>query len=163
MDFKQKQRHIVDILFVLALFCIFALSALMLVLIGSNVYRKTVANMDDNYNTRTSLAYVTEKIHQFDETDAIEIGTLGDRDALILKTNTESSQYYTYIYMNDGYLKELFVSADSDLAPEAGQNILPIEDFQLNKINNKLYQFTISVDDKNQYTLYVSTHSENMN
>ena len=159
MDFKQKQRHIVDILFVLVLFCVFALSALMLVLIGSNVYRKTVRNMDDNYNTRTSLAYVTEKIHQFDETDAIEIGTLDSQNALILKTNTENQQYYTYIYMYNGYLKELFVSADSHLAPDAGQNILPIEDFQLKNINDKLYQFTIHVDSTNQYTLYVSTHS----
>jgi len=161
MDFKQKQRHIVDILFVIALFCVFAVSALMLVLIGSNVYRKTVARMDDNYNTRTSLAYVTEKIHQFDETDAIEIGTLGDTDALILKTTTESNQYLTYIYMNDGYLKELFAAADADLAPEAGQNILPIQDFQLQKINNKLYQFTICTEDDHAYTLYVSTHSSN--
>lgn len=159
MDFKQKQRHIVDILFVITLFCVFALSALMLVLIGSNVYRKTVANMDDNYNIRTSLAYITEKIHQFDETDAIEIGTLGNTDALILKTNTESQPYYTYIYMNGGYLKELFAAADAVLAPEAGQNILPIKDFQLQKINDKLYQFTICVNEGNPHTLYVSTHS----
>ncbi|MDD2972235.1 MAG: DUF4860 domain-containing protein [Lachnospiraceae bacterium] len=160
MDFHSKDKHIVDILFVIALFCVFAVSALMLVLIGSNVYRKTVQNMDKNYNTRTSLAYISEKIRQFDETDSIEIGSLDDTNALILKTTTDSGVYNTYIYMYQGYLKELFAAPDAALTPESGQNILPIHDFVLTKINGKLYRFTLSIDKDQQYTLYVSTHSQ---
>ena len=62
---NQKQdKHIVDVLFVIGLFCIFALSSFFLISIGANIYRKTVAHMDENFNTRTSLSYVVEKIRQ---------------------------------------------------------------------------------------------------
>lgn len=40
---NEPSRHIVDILFVLALFCVFAASALMLVTIGANVYKQTLS------------------------------------------------------------------------------------------------------------------------
>ena len=58
MNNKNDNRHMVDILFVIALFCVFALSALMLVIIGSNVYKKTVTNMDNNFDSRTSFSYI---------------------------------------------------------------------------------------------------------
>lgn len=160
MDFKQKNRHMVDILFVIALFCVFAVSALMLVMIGSNVYKKTVHNMDQNYNTRTSFAYITEKIRQFDSQDAISVGSLEGTDALILTTTANDTIYNTYIYRYDGYLKELFVKSDAAISLESGQNILPISDFTLLAINEHLYQFTLTSENNITYDLYVSTRSQ---
>lgn len=160
MDFKQKNRHMVDILFVIALFCVFAISALMLVMIGSNVYKKTVENMDQNYNTRTSFAYITEKIRQFDSQDAISVGFIEDTDTLILTTFANDTIYNTYIYMYDGYLKELFVKSDTAISLESGQNILPISDFHLIAINEHLYQFTLTSENNITYDLYVSTRSQ---
>lgn len=58
---EKQQRHIIDIFFVIALFCIFALSAIFLISIGADIYGKTVTNMENNFNTRTALAYVTER------------------------------------------------------------------------------------------------------
>lgn len=40
MNVKQEKNHIVDVLFVLALFVVFTLSALVLVILGANVYRQ---------------------------------------------------------------------------------------------------------------------------
>ena len=37
--FGAQKGHVVDFLFTLALFCVFAASALMVVVIGANVYR----------------------------------------------------------------------------------------------------------------------------
>ena len=53
--FGAQKGHVVDFLFTLALFCVFAASALMVVVIGANVYRQTVRGMDSNYDSRTSL------------------------------------------------------------------------------------------------------------
>ncbi len=160
MDFKQKNRHMVDILFVIALFCVFAVSALMLVMIGANVYKKTVQNMDQNYNTRTSFAYITEKIRQFDSKDAISIGSLEGNDTLILTTIANDTVYTTYIYRYDGYLKELFVKAGAEISLESGQNILPISDFRLKAINQHLFQFTLTSENDTTYNLYVCTRSQ---
>ena len=46
---KQEKHFIVDILFVLALFGVFAVSALALVTIGADVYQHTVEDMGVNY------------------------------------------------------------------------------------------------------------------
>ena len=66
MQVKQERNHIVDVLFVLALFVVFTLSALVLVILGANVYRQTVSYMDENYEARTAYSYLTEKVRQND-------------------------------------------------------------------------------------------------
>ena len=76
MNMKQERKHIVDVLFVLALFVVFTLSALVLVILGANVYRQTVRYMDENYNARTAYSYLTEKVRQNDLYDSISIGEL---------------------------------------------------------------------------------------
>ena len=63
MHFKNENRHMVDVLFVLSLFCVFAFSALMLVIIGADVYKKTAAHMDTNYASRISYAYPVSYTH----------------------------------------------------------------------------------------------------
>ena len=55
---KQEKHFIVDILFVLALFGVFAVSALALVTIGADVYQHTVEDMGVNYERRTAVSYI---------------------------------------------------------------------------------------------------------
>lgn len=57
-----KNRHIVDLLLPIALFLVLAASSLFLVLLAANVYQKNVAWEERNYESRTCLSYVTEKI-----------------------------------------------------------------------------------------------------
>ena len=110
---NQKQdKHIVDVLFVIGLFCIFALSSFFLISIGANIYRKTVAHMDENFNTRTSLSYVVEKIRQADAEGAVSIGTFEGNPALILSSEVNGIVYHTYIYEYHGMLKELMERSD---------------------------------------------------
>ena len=61
---KQEKHFIVDILFVLALFGVFAVSALALVTIGADVYQHTVEDMGVNYESRTAVSYIMEKVRQ---------------------------------------------------------------------------------------------------
>ena len=58
---KQEKHFIVDILFVLALFGVFAVSALALVTIGADVYQHTVEDMGVNYESRTAVSYIMEQ------------------------------------------------------------------------------------------------------
>ena len=61
---KQEKHFIVDILFVLALFGVFAVSALALVTIGADVYQHTVEDMGVNYESRTAVSYIMEKVRK---------------------------------------------------------------------------------------------------
>ena len=57
--------------FVLALFGVFAVSALALVTIGADVYQHTVEDMGVNYESRTAVSYIMEKVRQNDTADSI--------------------------------------------------------------------------------------------
>lgn len=166
---KQEKNFIVDVLFVLALFGVFTVSALMLVTVGADVYRHTVEDMDSNYETRTSVAYITEKIRQSDITlpkeysqQSIALGTLADTPALILTQDINGELYSTYLYLHDGYLKELFIKSGSypgENALAAGQEIFPLEDLSMKQSASNLLSFQLTTLDGESHSFCVSLRS----
>lgn len=167
---KQERHFIVDILFVLALFGVFTISALMLVTIGSEVYRHTVDDMGSNYETRTSVAYITEKIRQNDYiladettsiTENISISTLAGEPALMLTQNINSETYCTYLYLHEGYLKELFMKSGSYLGDNtlaAGQNIMELSAFTMEQTADNLLSLQLTTPGGETHKIFVSTH-----
>lgn len=159
----DNNRHVVDVLFVLALFGVFAASALLLVTIGASVYKQTVSNMDQSFTDRTSYSYLVEKIHQNDIYDAIEIGELEGSPALMLTQHLGEEEYCTYLYLYEGYLMELFTRKDSfagnDLRP-AGQNIMPLSGFTLEAPSSGLLKITIDTGNGSPITLYTALRSD---
>lgn len=163
MNPKPENRHIVDVLFVLALFCVFAISALMLVMLGANVYQKTVNDMNHNYNSRTAFSYITEKIRQNDTSSAVSVGTLNGKPAILLSQEADGKLFTTYLYEYDGYLTELFTGAESNLGDDilkAGHPLIPIKDFTLTEVKPSLYRIVLTAEDAENLTLYISTQSE---
>ena len=158
MKRKSESKHIVDVLFVLALFCLFAIYAIMLIVVGARVYQKTIDGMDSNFNARTPFSYITEKIHQSDRSGAIQVGKMGEYDALVIEETLLDREYCTYIYAKDGWLKELFTEKSNTISPDAGQNIVKVEDFHISRDNNNLYQITIT--DINKQVLHLSIGSK---
>ena len=163
---KQEHSFIVDVLFVLALFGVFAISALVLVTIGADVYQHTVQDMSANYETRTAVSYLTEKVHQNDITSAEGesnacITTLNGTPALMLSQEVNEEVYSTYLYLYDGYLKELFMQQNNSLggnALEAGVNIMELDSFHLQQMNSNLLSIEMATRQGESYQIYVSTH-----
>ena len=159
MNTKSENNHVVDVIFVLALFAVFAVCALMLVSIGAGVYQKTVDDMNTNYNSRTAYSYVAEKIRQNDEAGSVEVADLAGNPALILSETVDEKVYSTYLYAYDGYLRELFVSPDFKIdsnSPEAGQKLIPVKGFDLSKVSDTLYSFSIVTEDDQDIELFIS-------
>lgn len=159
---KEDGKHIVDVLFVLALFGIFAASALMLVTLGANVYKQTVSHMDGNYTERTAYAYITEKIRQNNSEGAISIAELEGTPALVFTTTLEETEYCTYLYYYDGYLKELSLRKDifagSNLL-SAGQDIIPLSSFSIELAESNLIKLRICTEDNNSFMIYASLNN----
>lgn len=166
MNFKSNEsnnRHIVDVLFVLALFGVFAASALMLVTIGANVYKKTVSNMNDNFEERTAYSYISEKIRQNDIYDSVEIGDLEGVSALLFIRRVGDDEYCTCLYFYDGYLKELFMRRDSFTGTnllQAGQDIMPLSSLSMEEAKPGLIRLTMDTGSR-PLTLYASLRSDN--
>lgn len=157
----RDNKHIIDILFVLALFCLFVLSAIFLISIGANIYSKTMSHMDKNFSSRTAVAYVIEKVHQSDSDGNISLGKLDECDAIIISSYIASKEYKTYIYEYNNELKELTVRADIFLSPEAGNTILPIKSFNINQLNDSLVKCSVVINNEDEcYDFMFCTHTE---
>jgi hypothetical protein len=154
---EKSKGHLVDILFTLALFCVFAASSLAVVIIGADVYKDTVAGMDRNHILRTSLAYVCEKVRQNDTQGAVYLDTLEGAPALVLEQNYGEEPYQTWIYYYDGSLREIFTKKENDIALADGISIVDIRGFQAKKLSENLYE--ISVTDPSGETVRVSVSS----
>lgn len=154
---KQK-NHVVDLLFSLALFCVFAASALIIVIMGADVYQKSVNDMNRNSTIRTSLSYLSEKIHQNDAENGIRIDQLNDLPSLVLTQNLNGETYETWIYAYDGMLCEIMTDLENRFTPEEGQPILEIGSFSLEQNGSRII-LTVSDTQGNTSSLSVSPRS----
>ena len=159
MNLLKRDRSIVDIIFMITVFGVFMLSALFVVLFGARIYKKTAHDMSVNFSSRTSLAYVTEKLHQHDRRNGVQI--IEDSAGPVLKMSqfVNSDEYCTYLYEHDGFLKELTVRGDIDLVRSAGKNILKLNRFSSTKVSDSLYRFNIEDEEGNKTEFYVSLYS----
>ena len=124
MSFEFKRRGIFDSSIMAALFCVFIVSVVFVLLSGINVYRSTSDAMNERYENRTLLSYITVKIKHYDSTDCISLGHVGDIDALVLTESYGSEIYKTYIYCYEGNVCELFIGGSVEPMADAGEKII---------------------------------------
>ncbi|HOO28468.1 MAG TPA: DUF4860 domain-containing protein [Lachnospiraceae bacterium] len=159
MNFSKREKSIVDILFLLALFCVFLVSALFIVLFGAKIYRSTVADMNTNFTSRTALSYITEKMRQHDSAGGAQVTFIDGQPVLCLNQENDGVKYCTYLFSNDGYLKEVTAKENYDFDLSSGQNIIELSEFTAEEIQDSLYKFHITDIDGNQIDFYVSLYS----
>ena len=159
MRFSHKQRHVIDVLFPIALFFVFALSALTVILLATNVYQETTRESSLNYTAQTSLSYIREKISQADADGGVSLTSLDGCDAICLTATQKDTVYHTYIYASEGALRELFVREGSDVSATDGREILAVKNFSIEKISSDLYAFTCTTDNADAARTVVAVRS----
>ena len=159
MERNKTTKHTIDILFVITLFCIFAISVLLLTGTGAGVYEKIVGNMTTNYNTRTANTYLFNKIHRADKNGYVSVGEFGGSKALIMKEEVNNVFYCTYIYNYEGELKELFVRENQEIPPEFGTTIFQLDNFSIEEVSGSLLRFSYTTEEGEDGVLYVHTRT----
>ena len=161
MNPRTSKKHVIDTVFVICLMLLFLLSALTIIAIGASIYKKNVAQTNDNYAQRVSIAYVTEKVRQSDSSGAIFVRELFGQNVLVFQQEVNGDLYNTYIYSHEGYLMELFARDDLEsFYPQTGQKILKINSFMIEKASDDLLRATITEEDGQEETVYISIHSK---
>ena len=141
MQAQTRHRHMIDFLFPVTLFFLFAICALTIILLAADVYRSSVSNSARNDTARTCLSYVSEKLHQNDAGACVSLGAFDGCEALILKEEHGEDTYYTYIYFHNGELKELFMKEGTQAEASSGQTILTIKEFSIEQLSDQLFRF----------------------
>ena len=156
---KIKRKHMIDLLFPIALFLVLAASSLFLVILAAYVYRKSVAWEESNYGSRTCLSYVTEKIRQSDTDGGVETGTFDGIPCLILRQNFGDQAYATYLYSYEGQLCELFVQEGADVHAPDGQRILEVNNFNITEQEKGIFKISCSDENGKESVTYAAVKS----
>ena len=160
MNLKSKNRHIVDVAFILCLMLLFVLCALSVISLGAGIYKKNIESMKNNYDHRTVCAYITEKVRQSDTNGAIFVQDLFGQNALVLQEKINGTLYNTYIYDYDGYLMELYARADlNTFYPQSGQKLLEVNSFDISQESDSLFLANIVLSDGAKESVYIAKRS----
>lgn len=124
---SKTQRGGISLVFQLLLCCVFLFCLLAVLLMGTDVYRRTASLSAEGYGGRTCLAYIEAKLRGADRQDSIRIGELGGCSAVFLSEYYDGVEYITAIYYYEGMIYELFTAADTALGPEAGEAVVEAE------------------------------------
>lgn len=159
---KKKPTHSVETIFVLMLFALFALSAILLTGTGAGVYKSIVLHMNSNNDFRTAVSYITNKIHRNDIEASICISNNGESDCIMLIEEIDNIPYCTYLYCEDGYLKEYFARLGQEFPASGGTDILKVRSFHVEKTDSRFLTITIVTEDNSKASFIVYPKSNDM-
>ena len=142
MRFRPRHRHVIDLIFPIALFFVFAASSLSVLILAANVYTSTTKRLSINDENRTVLSYLSEKIRQNDTDGAINSVSIVGIDCLALSADYNGTACTTYIYVYDGVLKELFINDGIPVPLKEGRDIMQIASLSIEQLDDRIYLFT---------------------
>jgi len=123
----MNKGHRLDTVFVLIIFCIFAVSVLMVLMLGAGIYQNMTELSREQQNERTVLSYIRTKVRSNDENGRIYIGEFNGLPALLYDEEFDGRVFRTAIYHYDGYIYELYSEVGIDFAPNEGTQIMPLD------------------------------------
>ena len=159
MEVQEKRKHVIDIVFPIALFFVFTVTALMVILFAADAYSDITACAEDNYTSRTALSYITEKIRQNDENGSVSAGSFDGCECMILSQEYDGQIYDTYIYERDDALYELFAKEDAEVSASDGTKIMEVSGLQIEQLDDGLFSISCRDSDGNVIRTAVSVQS----
>lgn len=153
---SHSHFHSIDSLFVVILFAVFIFMALLIISSGAAAYKNSAAQMDDRFDRQTCVSYISAKIRANNEADKISIVDFNGVNALCISENFTEGTYYTYIYLYDGMIRELFCDAELSLDLDAGSALTRASELNFS-YSDGLYEITLIDDNKKSTVFYVNS------
>lgn len=153
---RSFDSHMIGDLFTFALFGVFLLLSLLIVVIGVEGYRSVVSVGESVGGVRTSLGYISGKVRSNAARDGVHMEQHDGVDTLVLTENISGKPYLTVIYHKDGMLYELYTSADGyEFYPEDGEPLIEIADLHMACLQDDLLQLSTETEDGRAQTLHL--------
>ena len=159
MKSHSSEQHMMDIMFPMALLVVFLLSAMLVLLLASDLYGRITMQSAKTNNARIAVSYLTEKVHQNDASGTVRIDRLADTEALVLEHRENGADYCTYIYFYDNALRELMIKKNFEPDLDRGRKILSLKDFQAEQVSDSLIHFSCADEKENSTSVYVAVQA----
>lgn len=152
---NQKAKQHTDALAALLLFGIFAVCILGVLLTGAGAYQRLTVRDEAAAERRTRTQYIATRVRQADILDHVSVEELDGVPALRLP---EADGYVTWVYCFDGWLMEMYTSAEADLAPEDGTRLMEAAALSLS-LEDGLLEICITGPEGEEDKLYLTLRS----
>jgi hypothetical protein len=154
----RQKKHIVDVLFMVLLFCVFAILVLFVIALGARAYQTNINVAERNFNMRISTFYIAEKIRQNDAGMPLLLSSVGDSAAIVLQKEIDDAFYETWIFVYEDQLREAFVQQGMSVSPTSGQAIMALKELNFEQREEGLLYISVRDMEDNKSELYVTPH-----
>lgn len=148
MNLHSSNKGMLGTVFVLLLFLLFAVAAMLLALFGAKIYEDTTADMEENSQIRSSLLYVANKLHAGDTAAGCGLTEIDGLPVLCIGEEHEGDFYVTCIYYYGGALREQFLLYSLPFDPAYGEEIVALSDFRMEPVAANKLKITAECGDK---------------
>lgn len=155
-----SKRFSIQFIFVMLLFLIIVLLSVMIIILGKNVYSNINDDRASNYEFRVSLSYIANKIRQADKEDAVSIKDIDGTPAIVINETYDGLNYETWIYYYDNYINEILVDEGTLFNLSDGMKVLEVENFNILKMKDNLYKFSVENNNNAELVLSLSSFSK---
>lgn len=122
--------------FTLLLFCLFAVSACLMIALCAQAYQRIQKEQQLHLETMNVFSYINNKIKENDLIGSIEIMTIEGNDVLKLSNVEGDFETATYIYSMDGTLYEIYAAADVEVSLDDGRALIACGKVSFEKLEN---------------------------
>ena len=133
---KTTGKNKIDTVFVLIIFSVFALSVLMVLMLGARVYKKATDITSEAQSDRTLLSYMWTKVKNGDKSGSVSAGEFYGIPALCFDEVISGTQYRTVIYQYDGWVYELFSEYSLFTETDPEQQFKPVDGVRVMRIDD---------------------------
>jgi len=140
---KLSRKRSIDTIFVLIIFSIFAISVLMVLMLGASIYRNINDITHEGQSEHTALSYIWTKTKNFDDAGSLHVGDFHGVPALFIDEQLGGTNFRTAIYYYNGWLCELFSEAALEFSPADGVQIIMVEEIRFETTAEGLISATI--------------------
>ena len=121
-----KKKHSVNMMFTILLLGIFAMAAIFVAVMGAKVYANSADKMQANFDTRTSIVYLSEKIRT-NPGDNYEVKEIDGTTALVLTEEINGNVFESWIFVTNNRLSEITVLKGDQVLPGTAQQIMDLK------------------------------------
>jgi hypothetical protein len=130
------KKHAANLVFTICLIGVFALSAILVAVLGARVYQNTAERLKSNFSTRTSLVYIAEKIRQSGAGGYYVVKFDGNNALVLKETAQDGVRYDTYIFAKNGKLRELTAQEGTNVNGMDGEAIMDVKALDFKKTSS---------------------------
>jgi len=130
---------------VMMLLLLFSLGIFLLAATTSTTYESLVEEKSETEELRIASSYIVTKLRQNDRLESVSVDykTLKVSDALVVSETLSDVIYETWIYLEEGTLRELTVTKGDPLNRDMSFEIAKVDAFKIN-VDKKSISFSLS-------------------